>query len=420
LWYESDKSEKQILRRLETTYAWLKILAPPGNKAVNGESKLPPMQNREITIETVIIGGGFSGLFLADSFIRSRYDSFLLVERHKNTMGGYAVQGGIKVGLLPAGERTKKILHLDSYELYENQFIQTYERHLIKPQKSNLGIDFENTPFTNKYYYSYILPKANAEKLIAELLRPVGRKILFGSVCGIITNANGSYSLYLDNNTKIQCKKIVVASGRNYPTMSLLKEIGQTFTDNHNLLFGCRVTFDSENAERLYRYQPDFKIKDDRLYQTYCFNYRGRINSYSYNNHKIYAGSFNEKSKTGNCFIGYKKVITSESILQKIGQPFKISYRRFKREQWPTLSRRDYTGIADFIENIMKIFDLRIKNLYFPALEQFWSKPTLRRQSLESDSLPNVYFVGDASGISFGFLQCYVTANFLKESIRGK
>ena len=100
------------------------------------------MQNQEIIVETVIIGGGFSGLFLADSFIRLRYDSFLLIERHKNTLGGYAVQGGIKVGLLPAGERTKKILHLDSYELYESQFLQTYERYLIKPSKGNLGIDW--------------------------------------------------------------------------------------------------------------------------------------------------------------------------------------------------------------------------------------------------------------------------------------
>ncbi len=63
---------------------------------------------KEIMVETVIVGGGFSGLFLADSFIKSGYNSFLLMERHKNTMGGYAVLGGIKVSLLPAGESTKK------------------------------------------------------------------------------------------------------------------------------------------------------------------------------------------------------------------------------------------------------------------------------------------------------------------------
>jgi len=110
-----------------------------------------------------------------------------------------------------------------------------------------LGIDFENTPFTNKYYYSYILPKANAEKLIADLFRHVGRKIFFGSVCGITRNANDGYNIYLDNKTNIQCKEIVVASGRSYPTMSLLKEIGQTFTDNHNLSLFNNSVFYHEN-----------------------------------------------------------------------------------------------------------------------------------------------------------------------------
>jgi len=200
--------------------------------------------------------------------------------------------------------------------------------------------------------------------------------------------------------------------------VSVLKEIGQIFAHKHDLLFGCRVTFDSENAERLYNYQPDFKIKDDKLYQTYCFNYRGTINSYFYNKHKIYAGSFNEKSRTGNCFVGCRKIVTPESILKRINLPLKISYQHFRTSNWLKLLRQDYSGLCNFIDKFGKTFDLKIRNLYFPSLEQFWPKPALRGRSLESKSLPNVYFVGDASGISFGFLQCYVTTNFFIENFR--
>ena len=376
------------------------------------------MKDQKIIVETAIIGGGFSGLFLADSFIKSGYDSFVLLERHKNALGGYAVRGGIKIGLLPAGEITKKILNIKSYELYENQFVKAYDKYLIKPKTMALGISLERTPLINKYYYSYILQKVNAKNLIKNLYSRIGRKVLLSSVRYIVKNTGNSYDIHLENKITITCKNIIVATGRNYQAMMMLKEIGQIFIDKHDLLIGCRITFDSKSAEYLYRYQPDFKIKNKKLCQTYCFNYRGSINSYFYNNHKIYAGSFNEESKTGNCFIGCRKTTTAESVLKQIEQPFKISYNHLITEKWPKQLKNECSKITDFIEYFKVTFNLKIKNLYFPALEQFWSKPKLRKRSLESASLPNVYFIGDASGVSFGFLQCYITANLLAEHIR--
>lgn len=60
------------------------------------------------------------------------------------------------------------------------------------------------------------------------------------------------------------------------------------------------------------------------------------------------------------------------------------------------------------------------KSFYFPALEQFWDRPDLKPNSLESKQLSNLYFIGDASGIAFGVLQCYITAKFALEEIRRK
>lgn len=375
------------------------------------------MIDNEIEVETVVIGGGFSGLFLADIFIRSGYNSFLLLERQKNNMGGYAVYGGIKVSLLPAGESTKIALQLDSYEFYENQFLKRYMEYLIRPQRDKLEIDFDNAGFKNKYYYSYILPRINAKRLVLTLFESIKDNIVFATVEKIIIDNNG-YTLYLTKKSRVKCKRIIIATGRCYNVTSLLKKIGQIFEQKHNLLFGCRVTFDSNNVERLFKYQPDFKIKDNMLHQTYCFNYRGTILSYLYKKHKIYTGSFNENSLTGNCFIGCRKIATPEYILSSLNYSSKMSYVHFRNNKWPKPLRQDFFGLCNFIDKFENTFELRIKNLYLPALEQYWPKPALSQLTLESSSLPNIYFIGDASGVSYGFMQCYITANYLIDILR--
>ena len=54
----------------------------------------------------------------------------------------------------------------------------------------------------------------------------------------------------------------------------------------------------------------------------------------------------------------------------------------------------------------------------FPAFEQFWARPVLKDNSMQSATLPNVYFAGDASGISCGVLQGYVTARKTLEELK--
>ena len=67
--------------------------------------------------------------------------------------------------------------------------------------------------------------------------------------------------------------------------------------------------------------------------------------------------------------------------------------------------------LKGFIQKLTAVFGVDFVSFHFPAFEKFWPIPHLRMQSLQSKSLDEVFYVGDASGISFGALQCYVTAN---------
>lgn len=371
----------------------------------------------EIVVDTIIIGGGFSGLFLAEGFIKSGYNSFLLSERNKKHLGGHAISGGIKVGLLPAGEKTKRELHLESYKSYQETFLRKYKKFLINPRKRNIQFDFQSAHLINKYYHSYIMKETNAKIIAALLYESIKEKIVFSSVCKIDRSADGYY-VHFSNNTTVICKNIIIATGRDRLIVSILENIGQLYINKDDYLFGCRVTFPAESAEKIYNYQPDFKIKNNDLYQTYCFNYRGKICSYIYNGYKIYAGALNENSKTGNCFIGSRKNISPDTILKNLDQPFKVRYKQFSNMKLPKIIAQDSSSLCNFIDNFENVLNLKINTMYFPALEQFWPKPVLKTRILESQSLPNVYFIGDASGIAFGFLQCYITANYLIECMR--
>lgn len=369
-------------------------------------------------VETAIIGGGFSGLFFADGLAKKGDGSFILIEKRRNKLGGYAIFGGIKIGLLPAGNRTLKDLPPGLYQYYEKQFVKKYEKYLIAPHKKIKNIDFRLHGLTNKFYYSYILTKAKGLSLISKLQSDIRNKIIYSEVINI-KKVSDNYVLYLKNDLIIKCRKLIIASGRNCSAIALMERIGQVYVRKHDLLLGCRVTFDSESAKDLFYYQPDFKIRGTNSYQTYCFNYRGDINSYEYNKNKIYSGSFNKNRISGNCFIGRREITTPEAVFKKFKKPLKISYDKLSKMKWPK-SMDDFHGLYKFMGKIEKYLGLKFYDLYFPALEQFWPRPKIKPFSLESTTLPNVYFIGDASGISFGFLQCYITANALLKRGRKK
>ena len=367
-------------------------------------------------VETVIIGGGFSGLFLSDGLANKTYKSFLLIEQRKNRLGGYVIQGSVKIGLLPAGEKTRRALPSGSYEYFEKEFIDRFGQYLYQPPTVSIGLDFASMGLVNKLYDSYILSKSSAHSLISELKKKFQNQIMYARVSNISRSDNG-YEIHVNGDKTIRCKYLIIASGRYYPIINLMEQLGQQYSRDYDLLYGCRACFDPLSAERLFKHQVDFKVKDDNSYQTYCFNYRGNITSYEYGGRRVYTGSLNERGLLGNCFIGKKLLSRLDTELCKIKKPFKIGYKQFVHTDWPDPVKNDFRGVALFMTKLENFLDVQFIHLYFPALEQFWPRPSINTMTLQSLYLPNVFYIGDASGISFGLLQCYVTSNVLIEEL---
>ena len=137
------------------------------------------------------------------------------------------------------------------------------------------------------------------------------------------------------------------------------------------------------------------------------------MKSYSYKDKMIYTGCFDNKRLLGNCFIGKRIQACPESILNKIEKHGRISYPQFLNRSWPEPLKGIFKGIVKFMDKMEKSFNIKFTHIYYPALEQFWPRPKIDATTLESITLPNVFYVGDASGISFGVLQSFITANVL-------
>lgn len=367
------------------------------------------------TVETAIIGGGFSGLFFAHGLLQRGYESFCLIERDKKSLGGFASRGGIKVGLLPAGEKTKRALNCKDYRSLQSRFLSEYDDKLIKIQKRRLNQEFKFESLHNKYYESYILTQKNAFLILKKLKHSLKRKILYSSLRKIEKNGK-FYVLSLENGKNIQCNNLVISSGRDPGIVDIMTGIGQQYNRKHDMLFGCRATFESRSATHLFEFQPDFRIKDTNTFQTYCFNYRGDLTAYDYKKFRIYAGSFKEHGDIGNCFIGRRLISIPDLILKKYTNIHHFNFidLQNKRSKYPN---SEIKKLCNFLRILECNTGIKFLDLYFPALEQFWPRPKLKPASLESSSLRSVFFIGDSSGISFGFIQCYITANLLLKKI---
>lgn len=372
------------------------------------------MQTTAVT--TCILGGGLSGLFAGHFLERIRLRSYVVVNDNE-VLGGYAAKGGMKVGFLPAGEKTAKILGNDYYEESTNQFIAKYTPG-IDSSPRNKFINFNSEHFTNKYYESALLTKQDVGKMVTELKNEIRHNLIISPILTVYAHKDG-YKIETATQN-ITCKYLIIASGRDDNTTTILSHMGTKYEENVPLLTGCRASFTSDSVDTYFYHQRDFKIKFTNGFQTYCFNKSGPLYAYKHRGTSIFSGTFSPSGTIGNVFIGKRTTTTFNKAIETLNN-VRFTIRNSNLEDFDLLPIRDESFKKEFKHTltVMKN-DLRFNFLsfHFPALEQFWPRPALREHSLESAQHNNLFFIGDCSGVSFGVLQCYVTAKFVVDRIR--
>jgi len=137
--------------------------------------------------------------------------------------------------------------------------LQEFSKYLIKYEK-NSDIDLRSAGLFNKYYESFILSKNNAFKIL-DCLRGLLKQVIIYPGVSQIEKVNGKYKIILEDQNEVESRHIVIASGRDYSIVKILLKLGQIYTSQHELLFGCRATFDPKTAESLFEFQPDSKSR---------------------------------------------------------------------------------------------------------------------------------------------------------------
>jgi len=378
------------------------------------------MSSKLITrCQLTIIGGGISGLSLAYGFLNRGFKSFLLLEQDISSFGGYASLGWMKISLLPAGQKTANYLKNDLYKKYAFKFLNHFSPYLIELDKSLLSIDFNSYGFHNKYYKSFLLPKLHFKTFIDSLISKLFNKILIGKI-SLLEPGYGSYEILLDSGQRIITNKVIIASGRSKDVQQLLIKIGEKFNVSDPILFGCRACFKSDSGKPLFNYQIDFRIKNNNCFETYCFNYKGKLLKLKHSGNYYFSGFFDPTFHVGNSFLGKKININVKDALKLSAIDKDISFNNINKvisDNKMMVFNSYIKELRDFVKSLIDVFGLNFICFCFPAIEQFWPKPILRKGSLESKNLKNIFYIGEASGIAFGVLQSYVTSMALIEEI---
>jgi uncharacterized FAD-dependent dehydrogenase len=335
-----------------------------------------------MTIETdiIIIGGGPSGLFLANELKSEGSSHFYLIEKDSANLGGLASLDYMKIGLLPAGAKTAEWLNYKRYEKFAEQFLNTYHDKLKEVGKESLGTKVLNPKLSRKYYESLLLPKEEFKSIIDNLKNKLSDQILFDTVTSI-NKENELFRVTLYSGKEIFCKKLIVASGRNDSVSCELEKNGEQFSRLNNMYFGCRACFEPTNADKLYLDQVDFRVSNPNGFQTYCFNYNGTIQELKYNGNKYYSGTLTPGSTVGNVFIGKRMRLSSEEVLKLRGISPRDKNGQFSNGFLGPKYKKYFEQLTDFVGELESEYNLKFTELLFPALEQFWARPILQQNS---------------------------------------
>lgn len=370
----------------------------------------------KIKTDKLIIGGGPAGLFAAKDFLRKSVNDFLLLEQHPNSLGGLASQGWMKIGLFPAGKNTAELLGIDNYQKYTELFLNDYKDFLIEIKREKISSSSLLNIFERKYYQSFLLSSRNFNKIISSIKNSIDSRLIYGLATSI-TQKGSEYIVKLKNHNSIRCNQIIIATGRVNTLSDSLKKMGETFSSNNEIYFGCRACFKTRNSENLYLDQPDFRIKNHQGFRTYCFNYNGVIKELVFGDSKYYSGTLMPDAGEGNVFIGKKDRFTAHEVLNLRGVVERnkdgLFIDGFMGEKYESY----FYDLTNFVKEIENSCQLEFTKLLFPAVEQFWPRPDLVQNSLKSNISNNLYYIGDSSGVSFGVLQCFATASFVADMI---
>ena len=305
-----------------------------------------------------------------------------------------------------------------------------------------------------KAYHSDILPQVHFAELIRNLTQNLKKHIYNQEEVTGIYRLNGSFVVETKWHT-YETEQVVIGTGRS--SYRFLEEFLSQNAYGYRRLspdIGIRVEGSPELFSDLYYYQADPKLKFDYpegCGRTFCAHNQGMVVPVKLGKSSYADGAFgNFSTRLNNIALMVRSTVPlpidkleqwAERINQRTGgsllmgevsmtdPQYAIQQILGLLEEFPSQDHaRLFTRLLEDLfagERAIFRFDpqtpLKMK-IYAPAIDRYWVRPELNRDfSVKGD--PGIYIIGDAVGLSRGFLQAmfagYVWArNFVEKTIR--
>jgi uncharacterized FAD-dependent dehydrogenase len=412
-----------------------------------------------------IIGAGLSGLISAyvlskepgisvTIFEKGRAYADRITSKGEDTLTGVGGAGTISGGKLcfpPASSGVWKKTGLNAAGF--NNFIDGYLNPLIGNISEHRIYPFFNPDnqfdFYNKKYETKLLLKNEMKRFISALLTALQEQnVIINSRVNCIRFEKKEnavkifYNNYYSDTLADAFDYVIIATGR-----SSAKNIVQWFSDTeitHTAPdLGIRVSIDNNENEIFSKYGQDIKLKasyGDISVRTFCVCSGGDKTLVKYENQEYYDGHFNDTLSNVVNFgllVRNKNIIGIDNAVEYcnsfsgfIGDGISLKdIMRYKSVLIKTQPRFGYVfeAINRFIARLIKdglvTANLDKYQAFMPSIDRL--NPIISTNRFFESELENIYVVGDATGISRGFIQSmwsayYASGNILwKESMMG-
>jgi len=408
----------------------------------------------------IFIGAGFANLSAINYLLDNEINDIVLFEKGKtiserncpgiddsecvkcNTcdvvcgFGGSNALFGNKLCYFPASSDILKYFHQDaiisSFDYMSNKLGLYFDENKIKT--------LDNDP-NKKHYFSEPFKKKEFSELVNLLKYDITNSdidIIHKEVKDIKKTKSDMFCLTTKNGDVYKSKNAIIGTGRsgNKFLETSLKNFNIPYLDNKPDV-GIRIEMNKSNYNQNYLYQVDpkfkFKVPELGIARTFCAHNQGTITPVKFGKAFYADGAFlNNFSNTNNI-----------ALMSRINTP----YNKLKLENWcydinkyfnnslliktlnlntinldelpniitgsiPYWPNRKYRKLINFLSSKMfkddryKIIKNNLKGklrIYGPAIDKYWIKPEIK--SNLSTRVNNLYIIGDAAGISRGFIQ---------------
>lgn len=409
--------------------------------------------------DVVIVGGGISGLTAASELCRLTHCRVLLLEQgdtYQNRLasdspnllaglGGAGTIGGGKLCYPPAsGAIWKKTAPRYSHAFYphlERYMLSGAFAHEHSTMKLEKGCDFKNR-YYEKRYASKLLLRHDMEQLIQELIRAVRRQAVIRTCCRFMEYCNyGDKKLVTytakDGSHQVSTRFLVLACGRSF-ARELPQLLPAEAVVQHPVDLGIRLVFPRRSNSGFYRAGQDVKLKavyGDVSVRTFCVCSGGELAKVQYYGQTYYDGHFGDNltsevnlgilARSPYC-VGTEAAIRYLAAYQDmVGQD--ITLAQFLR-CWKSIPKVEehrllFSAIARFCQSLLDAEQLGANvdkiRVAMPSADRF--NPLVQTDEDFCTADPSIWVVGDAAGISRGFVQScwsgYCAASGLAEKL---